>query len=99
MAADPITLTAQMFMGLSDPVRLRLVRELLNGPADVGTLTAALGGVLANVSHHLKMLKGAGLVESERAGRHVIYQLAPGVVTADTRVLQVGVTRVTFAAE
>jgi DNA-binding transcriptional ArsR family regulator len=48
--------------GAGRPERLKIVRHLAGGPRTVGEIVAALGIKPANVSHHLTMLKNAGLI-------------------------------------
>ena len=55
---------------LANPIRLQLLHLLLEetGPICVCDLTAALGLKQPTVSHHLKLLKDAGVVDSEKRG-------------------------------
>jgi DNA-binding transcriptional ArsR family regulator len=56
---------------------------LAEGPLEVGSLATRLGISQPNVSQHLTLLREAGLVEVERNGREVRYQLSdPEVMTA-----------------
>ncbi|MGQ0634850.1 MAG: ArsR/SmtB family transcription factor [Planctomycetaceae bacterium] len=66
---------AKLLRALSDPVRLRIVDALRDGPKNVSTLTKLLQADIAIVSHHLGILKNAGLVESDKDGRFVVYRL------------------------
>jgi ArsR family transcriptional regulator len=68
---------------LADENRLAVLRLLLQGPSRVGDLAAVIGIEQTLLSHHLKVLREAGLVSTERDGKAVIYQLAPGVAAAD----------------
>ncbi len=68
---------------LADPLRLRLVRLLSDGPVTVGELAVAVDRHVVKVSHHLSVLRRAGLVTPERDGRFVRYRLAPDVYRAD----------------
>ncbi len=69
----------RFFKALADPVRLRLVRLLLVRPLCVCELTFILKLEQSRVSHHLRILRQAGLVEDERQGRWMIYRIAgPG---------------------
>jgi ArsR family transcriptional regulator len=73
---DIETLTG-IFKALSDPTRLRLVK-LLNDQDNalcVNALSERLGVTQSAVSQHLRVLKQAGLVTSERRGYHVHYEI------------------------
>ena len=63
---------------LADPVRLQIV-SLLGGTEEacVCDLTAPVGVSQPTVSHHLRVLLDAGLVEREQRGRWVYYRLRP----------------------
>lgn len=62
---------------LADPVRLRMVRLLAEREQCVCRLTEALGLTQASISHHVAVLKRAGLVEDRRDTRWTYYRLAP----------------------
>ena len=63
---------------LADPARLRLVSLLASGgEACVCELVVPLGLSQPTVSHHLKVLFDAGLIDRERRGRWVFYRLRP----------------------
>jgi ArsR family transcriptional regulator len=68
---------ASMLKMLADDTRLAVVRQLLDGPKHVGELNESLGLEQSLLSHHLKTLREAGLVVSERDGKSVLYSLAP----------------------
>ena len=70
---------AQALRALADPERLRIVRTLLGGGRNVSELAALLNAEIVNVSHHLGVLRHAGLVQTKRDGRYVVYQLHPDV--------------------
>src|SRR5262249_54933900 len=65
---------------LADPDRLKLIQCLQAGPKHVGDLTKELDKPIANVSHHLGLLRIAGIVTSSKKGRYVTYALAPRFV-------------------
>ncbi|MDT0328899.1 ArsR/SmtB family transcription factor [Nocardiopsis lambiniae] len=75
---DRIAVAAGVFALLSDPTRLHLLWLLAEDEADVGRLTEACGASRTAVSQHLAKLRLAGLVESRRHSRHVIYRLRDG---------------------
>lgn len=67
---------ADYFRALSEPLRLRLLNALRDGPLNVGELTLLLGCSQANVSKHLGLLAKAGLVRREARGTSVFYEIA-----------------------
>lgn len=77
-------LAAPGLAALGDATRAEIVRILRDEPsrsATVGRLTASLGLRQPTVSHHLKVLASAGVVEREPRGREVWYSL-PDAVSA-----------------
>ena len=73
---------AERLKALADPERLRIVQVLRGGPRNVSELTAELGAEIANVSHHLQILKRERIVETQKHGRFVVYRLHPEVFEA-----------------
>ena len=74
---------AARFKALSDPTRVAIVNQL--SAADevcVCHLTAAFDLSQPTISHHLKILREAGLVESTRRGTWGYYRLVPEAVDA-----------------
>ena len=70
---------ARFLKALADPDRLRIVQCLQAGPKNVSEIAAQLGVELANVSHHLGVLRHAGLVQDEKQGKFVVYALDPEI--------------------
>src|SRR6478735_4939367 len=72
---------AKVFKALGDPVRLRLLSMIASrgegGETCVCELTPAFDLSQPTISHHLKLLKQAGLIDSERRGTWVYYRLLP----------------------
>ncbi|GLY49927.1 metalloregulator ArsR/SmtB family transcription factor [Lentzea sp. NBRC 102530] len=71
---------ALVFKALGDPVRLRLFSMIASGPSGevcVCDLTPAFDLSQPTISHHLKLLRQAGLVDSERRGTWVYYRARP----------------------
>lgn len=71
---------ATVFKALGDPVRLRLFSMIASGPSGevcVCDLTPAFDLSQPTISHHLKLLRQAGLVDSERRGTWVYYRSRP----------------------
>ena len=75
--ADATTMSTKL-KALSDPTRLRLFSIISSGEAMCACdLTEPLGVGQPTVSHHLKVLRQAGLVDSEKRGRWVYYRPVP----------------------
>jgi ArsR family transcriptional regulator, arsenate/arsenite/antimonite-responsive transcriptional repressor len=72
--------TAATLAALADPVRLRIVSMLEAAPDGMACgcdLEQPLGLAQPTVSHHLRILREAGLVVGERKGRWVHYRVVP----------------------
>ncbi|WP_249010306.1 helix-turn-helix transcriptional regulator [Conexibacter sp. DBS9H8] len=70
-----IDLVAQRFRVLGEPMRIRLLDHLRDGEATVGELQTALHASQQNVSKHLGILHGAGLVSRTKRGTSVVYAI------------------------
>lgn len=74
---DPLVgLIAQRFRVLSEPMRIKLLDLLRDGPANVQQLTEATGSSQQNVSKHLVTLLQAGVVRREKRGTSAFYEIA-----------------------
>jgi ArsR family transcriptional regulator len=60
---------------LADPTRREILKALRQGDLAAGDIAGRFPMTAASVSHHLSVLKEAGLVKSERSGRNLIYSL------------------------
>jgi ArsR family transcriptional regulator, arsenate/arsenite/antimonite-responsive transcriptional repressor len=69
--------TAEVFRALGDPARVRVVNILATSgePVCICNLVAPLGLSQPTVSHHMKKLLGAGLIEREQRGRWAYFSL------------------------
>jgi DNA-binding transcriptional ArsR family regulator len=67
---------AELLKALGEPLRLRIIDALRDGPKNVSELAGQLESEVVTVSHHLGILRHAGLVERQRQGRFIIYRLA-----------------------
>jgi ArsR family transcriptional regulator, arsenate/arsenite/antimonite-responsive transcriptional repressor len=74
----------------ADPVRWRLMSALAGGPRCVCELQPAAGVSAPALSHHLKVLREAGLVAAARRGRWIDYTLAPDAAARLRAALPVG---------
>ena len=74
---------AERFRALADPTRVAIVNRLAQAEETcVCDLTAAFELSQPTISHHLKVLREAGLVESSRSGTWAYYRLVPEAVGA-----------------
>jgi ArsR family transcriptional regulator len=82
---------------LADETRLAVVQELLDGPRHVGEINTHLHVEQSLLSHHLQVLRRAGVVISERDGKAVRYRLAPAIQKAPTAdAIQLGCCLIAF---
>tara|TARA_R110001583_G_C5631635_1_gene407096 strand:+ start:291 stop:560 length:270 start_codon:yes stop_codon:yes gene_type:complete len=65
-----------MFRLMGDRSRLRVILACLREPVCVGDIGEELGLSASLVSHHLRLLRAARLVRSERRGKQVFYLVA-----------------------
>ncbi len=83
-AADADAL-ARVFKALADPARLRLLSMISGaegGEACVCELTVGFALSGPTISHHLKVLREAGLIEGDRRGTWIYYRAVPGALAA-----------------
>jgi ArsR family transcriptional regulator len=66
---------------LADPLRLQIVTLLAHETLCTTHLVEETGAKQTNLSNHLKVLREAGVVDTEPCGRFVYYKLRPDVVT------------------
>jgi ArsR family transcriptional regulator len=81
---------SKVFKALGDPVRLRLASLIAShegGEACVCDLTDAFDLSGPTISHHLKVLREAGLIVGERRGTWVYYRIQPGALRRLSAVL------------
>lgn len=71
---------AEKFRMLGDTTRLSILRTLLAGEKNVGTVVAETGQNQANVSKHLKMLAEAGMVKRRKEGLQVFYSVGDPLI-------------------
>lgn len=83
---------AGMFKALGDPVRLRLLSLVASHPggeACVCEISATFDVSQPTISHHLKLLRSAGLLDCERRGTWVYYRVIPSALRQLSSVLEV----------
>lgn len=77
-----------VFRALADPTRRRILERLVDGDLTAGAIAAGFPVTFASVSHHLGVLKAAGLVAAAREGQHIRYRLNATVVQQTARYLE-----------
>jgi ArsR family transcriptional regulator len=88
-ARTAVTLAAK-FKALSDPVRLRLLSSVAShagGAACVCDISAGVDVSQPTISHHLKVLREAGLVTGERRASWMYYRVVPEALAGLARLL------------
>ncbi|GGV16040.1 transcriptional regulator [Actinomadura cremea] len=84
MSEDAAVELAGVFKALADPVRLRLLNMIASaedGEVCVCDLTGPFELSGPTISHHLKVLRNAGLIEGERRGTWVYYRVVAEKLT------------------
>lgn len=77
LSDDEVAATAELFKALADPARVRIVNVLASagGPVCACNLNEPVGLSQPTVSHHLKKLVEAGLLEREQRGKWAYFSL------------------------
>ena len=78
----PLARTIQLQKALAHPMRLRIVAMLQNGPLCGCQISTVVKLAPSTVSEHLAVLRTAGLVQEEKAGRERHYHLTPEPLAA-----------------
>jgi ArsR family transcriptional regulator len=81
---------AKVFKAIADPVRLRLLSLIAShagGEACVCDLTGAFDLTGPTISHHLKVLREAGVIDGERRGTWIYYRVLPDTLRTLSAVL------------
>ena len=75
---------AALLAAVAEPTRLRVLWQLAKGPQHVGALAELIKIPMVNMSHHLGVMRQAGVLDDEKDGRKVIYKLRPEVFAPGT---------------
>ena len=70
---DMVVELAEIFRLMSDPTRLKIILACRDAPAAVNEMAEKLGISASLVSHHLRLLRAARLLQADRRGRQVFY--------------------------
>ena len=92
LSTDAAAESAAKLKALSDPVRLRLlslVASRAGGEACVCDISTGFAVGPSTISHHLKVLKNAQLLDSERRGSWVYYRVVPAALQRLSALLDV----------
>jgi ArsR family transcriptional regulator len=90
--ADVAVALAPAFKALGDPVRLQMMSMIASAPDGeicVCDLTPAFDLSGGTISYHLKTLREAGLVDSDRRGTWVYYRARPGIIRQLAALLEI----------
>jgi ArsR family transcriptional regulator, arsenate/arsenite/antimonite-responsive transcriptional repressor len=90
LSEDEAEATAAVFRALGDPARVRIVNVLAtsDGPVCICELVEPLGLTQPTVSHHMKKLLDAGLVEREQRGKWAFFSLTAQACATLARVVE-----------
>lgn len=94
LSAEQCAELARLFKALGDPVRLRMLSLIASHPggeACVYELTDGFELTGPTISHHLKVLREAGLITGDRRGTWIYYRLQPTVVQRLSETLVPGI--------
>jgi ArsR family transcriptional regulator, arsenate/arsenite/antimonite-responsive transcriptional repressor len=90
LSADQAVDLARVFKAMGDPVRLRLLSLIAShsgGEACVCDLTDVFDLSGPTISHHLKVLREAGLITGDRRGTWIYYRVRPDLLAQVAAVL------------
>lgn len=75
-------LQARFCQAMSHAARVQIVHLLRDGPCPARDLMDATGLSQPTLSRHLALLRGCGVVEPQRQGQHIVYQLVSPKIVA-----------------
>ncbi|MEM9971803.1 MAG: metalloregulator ArsR/SmtB family transcription factor [Pseudomonadota bacterium] len=78
---------AETFGLLSDPTRLSIVIACMDQERSAGEIAARLGTSASLTSHHLRLLRSARILRSERRGKQVFYTMADACVHSVLKIM------------
>jgi ArsR family transcriptional regulator len=70
----------ETFKALSDPTRRRILDILKTGGRTAGEIGSQFDMTAATISHHLAVLREAGLVDQDKRGKYIYYELNMSVL-------------------
>jgi len=90
MSSYPSEYCTRRLKLLADETRFQVLQLLREKPCYVGELNAMIPIEQSLLSHHLKLLREEGLVQAERVGKGVLYNLTPEVAKFREKGLNLG---------
>lgn len=73
LSDEDLERVAMHFRVLGEPMRLKILQSVCREPRTVNEIVAAVGATQANVSKHLALLAGAGILTRQKSGQCVYY--------------------------
>ena len=80
LTEDELAQIARRFKALGEPMRLRILQAVCQGPRTVSEIVTATGATQANVSKHLSLLAATGILTREKDGQCVYYGMKDKLV-------------------
>jgi DNA-binding transcriptional ArsR family regulator len=70
---------AAIFSAIGETTRMLILHRLVERERHVGELAELIGIPMVNMSHHLGVMRQAGILEDEKVGRKVVYRINPAI--------------------
>ena len=67
---------AELCKAFGYPRRILILWALAQGDLAVSEIAKAIGATVQNTSHHLRIMKGIGILQAKREGKHIRYSIA-----------------------
>ena len=91
------TFCAERLKILAEVNRINIVRTLMRGPRQVGSIAALIGIEHSLLSHHLRVLRDAGFVDATRSGKRVIYTVSKKILhSRKSDTIELGCCQISF---
>lgn len=87
LQTDQITQLAETFGLLADPTRLSIVMSCMDHERSAGDIAGTLGLSASLTSHHLRLLRSARILKSERRGKQVFYAMSDACVQSVLKIM------------
>jgi DNA-binding transcriptional ArsR family regulator len=92
LSDEALRLVADRFGALSDPSRLRILNQLMQGESSVQELVTATGFEQPNVSRHLSVLRREGIVARRAEGNRALYRIQDATIVRLCEIVCGGLT-------